>query len=153
MSLSQGSAWLQLLESPTSLLYMMSTVINSGRDMLSNQPLQPREIARKVRFVFWEGLLENIFEWRWRLEHLLLGRESLRRRWELQSCVGPPGWHWGVNVKNHWEMRKESCLVLGKTDVLIQPQWTKHLDFSFCKPVYSCLKEIIVGVFYHLQAK
>ena len=85
----------------------MSSVTNSGRDMLSNQPLQPREIAGKVHFVFWEGLLENIFEWKWRLEHLLLGRERLPRRWELESCVGPPCWHWGLNMKNHWELRSD----------------------------------------------
>ena len=92
VSLSHGSDWLQLLECPISLLQMMSSVTNSGRDMLSNQPLQPREIAGKVHFVFWEGLLENIFERKWRLEHSLLGRESLPRR---------------VNTKNHWELRSD----------------------------------------------
>lgn len=66
VSLSHGSDWLQLLECPISLLQMMSSVTNSGRDMLSNQPLQPREIAGKVHLVFWEGLLENIFEWKWK---------------------------------------------------------------------------------------
>ena len=150
MSLSQGSAWLQVLESPTSLLYMMSTLINLGRDMLSDQPLQPREIAWKVRFVFWEGLLENIFEWRWRLEHLLLGRR------ELQSSVGPPGWHWGVNVKNQWELRSDGERKLSgsrKNWCLDSASVDKTPRFSFCKPVYSWLKEIIAGVFYHLQAK
>lgn len=107
VSLSHGSDWLQLLECPISLLQMMSSVTNSGRDMLSNQPLQPREIAGKVHLVFWEGLLENIFEWKWRLEHLLLGRGRLPRRWELESCMGPPCWHWGVNMKNHWELRSD----------------------------------------------
>lgn len=36
--------------------------------------------------------------------------------------------------------RKDICLILGKTDLSIQPQGTTTL--TLCKPMYSCLKEV-----------
>lgn len=79
--------------------------------------------------------------------------ESRPRRREQGSYVRPLCGPWGMNAEtlSRGQTRKEIYVVLGKTDLLNQFQETKHLDSSFCKIVYSYLKEIAVGVFRHLQ--